>query len=177
MIENIPVWARQRVSPDVHTFAQVRQMHDEGRTHIQLPDQKALKDWARSQGWPTPWFGFQQALMAKLWESEATFWRALHDSGIRIEVPIAEHTLTLAQLKALDGLYEARDALSSRPTDWGVLVSELREIRRLVEAGIQVNIEGTETVLTSWQGFYDWAHGRYHMLEDGYDSWIGDDNS
>jgi hypothetical protein len=177
MIENIPAWARQNVSPEVHNFAQVRQMHHKGRTLIQLPDQKALKSWAKSQGWPTPWFGFQQAFMTNLFASEANFWLALHESGIRIEVPIATHTLTQAQVKELDGLYEARDASSSRPTDWGVLVSELREIRHLVEAGIKVKIEGTDTVLSSWQGFYSWAHGRYHMLEDGYDSWIGDDNS
>ena len=89
MIPDIPAWARQRVSPDVHDFFDVRQMHGDGRTQIQLPDLKELKGWAKSHGWPTPWFG-------------------------------------------------------------------------------------TETILTTWQSFYDWAHGRYHMLEDGYDSWIGD---
>jgi hypothetical protein len=67
--------------------------------------------------------------------------------------------------------------LGPRPTRWGWLVEELREIRRAVEAGVVVKVEGTQTVLKTWQGFYDWAHGRYHMLEDGYDSWIGDDNS
>lgn len=30
--------------------------------------------------------------------------------------------------------------------------------------------------MRSWQQFYTWAHGRYHMLEDGYDTWIGDDS-
>ena len=49
-------------------------------------------------------------------------------------------------------------------------------LRRLVEAGVTVKIEGTQTVLTTWQDFYEWAHGRYHKLEDGYDRWIGDDN-
>ena len=52
-----------------------------------------------------------------------------------------------------------------------------REIRRAVEAGVVVKVEGTQTVLKTWQSFYDWAHGRYHMLEDGYDSWIGDDDT
>jgi hypothetical protein len=45
------------------------------------------------------------------------------------------------------------------------LVEELREIRRA----------GEGKTLRSFQSFYDWAHGRYHALEDGYDSWIGDD--
>jgi hypothetical protein len=58
-----------------------------------------------------------------------------------------------------------------------LLVSELCEIRRAVDVGVKVEIAGTDTVLRSWQGFYNWAHGRYHALEDGYDSWIGDDPS
>jgi hypothetical protein len=44
-----------------------------------------------------------------------------------------------------------------------------------VEAGVTVRIEGTPTVLRTWQDFYTWAHGRYYRLEEGYDRWIGDD--
>ena len=91
-----------------------------------------------------------------------------------------EHILTIEMLKELDALYEESvdmGVLGRRPTRWGTLVEELRKIRRLVEAGVNVKIEGTQTVLNTWQSFYAWAHGRYHMLEDGYDNWIGDDNS
>jgi hypothetical protein len=58
---------------------------------------------------------------------------------------------------------------------WGVLVEELRALRRAVEAGVVVQVEDGPRLQT-WQGFYEWAHGRYHMLEDGYDRWIGDDS-
>jgi len=91
-----------------------------------------------------------------------------------------EHTLTLERLTELDALYEATEdmgILGRRPIYWGILVEELRQIRRQVEAGVKVKIEGTQTVLDTWSSFYSWAHGRYHTLEDGYDSWIGDDNS
>ena len=91
-----------------------------------------------------------------------------------------EYFLTNEMLNKLDSLYEKREdmgILGQRPTDWGDLVEALRKIRRLVEAGVNVKIEETQTVLDTWQSFYAWAHGRYHMLEDGYDSWIGDDNS
>jgi hypothetical protein len=180
MILNIPAWAWQSVSSDVHDFFEVRRMHHDGRTQIQLPDLKKLKGWAKAQGWPTPWFGFEKAFMAKLFESKEAFSLALNESGINIHIPIEEHTLTVERLKELDALYEETEDMGSlgrRPTRWGTLVSELREIRRLVEAGVKVKIEGTQTVLTTWGGFYQWAHGRYHALEDGYDSWIGDDNS
>ena len=95
---------------------------------------------------------------------------------MRQHIPIQEQTLLIERLKEFDALYEERSS-SGRPTGWGSLVEELRKIRRLVEAGVTVKIEGTQTVLNTWQSFYDWAHGRYHMLEDGYDSWIGDDDS
>ncbi|MEZ4641431.1 MAG: hypothetical protein R3E31_01600 [Chloroflexota bacterium] len=179
MKHNIPAWAKQGEPAD-HDFSEVRQLHRQGSTQIQLPDLKKLKGWAKSHGWPTPWFGFKNAFIAKLFESHETFTLALNESGVTMHIPIKEHTLTIKMLKELDGLYEAREdmgVLGQRPTRWGDLVSELREIRHLVEAGVKVNVAGTQTVLKTWQGFYDWAHGRYHMLEDGYDSWIGDDDS
>lgn len=180
MSQDIPDWAKQRVLPDDPDFLEVRQLHRLGRTQIQLPNVKELKGWAKSHGWPTPMFGFKEAFITKLFESNETFSLALKESGINIHIPIKEHILTIETLNELDALYEEREdngPLGRRPTRWGTLVSKLREIRRLVEAGVKVNVEGTQTVLTTWQSFYDWAHGRYHMLEDGYDSWIGDDNS
>lgn len=91
-----------------------------------------------------------------------------------------EHTLTPEKLKQLDALY-ADDADApmhvQRNRNWGLLVEELRAIRRQVEAGVAVKIAGTPTVLTTWQEFYAWAHGRYHLLEEGADHWIGDDKS
>lgn len=83
--------------------------------------------------------------------------------------------ISAEKLKTLDEMYEARSP-SGYPTSWRHLVEELREIRRAVEAGTVVQVEGGGTLRT-WQQFYDWAHGRYHMLEDGCDSWIGDDES
>ena len=84
-----------------------------------------------------------------------------------------DYTIPVEKLRQLDALYEERST-SGRPVSWGTLVEELREIRRAVEAGVVVTIQGGQTIRT-WQGFYQWAHGRYHMLEDGYDKWIGDD--
>ncbi len=78
-------------------------------------------------------------------------------------------------LRTLDAMYAERSA-SGRPTSWRALVEELRRIRRAIEAGAVVEIEG-EGTLRTWQEFYSWAHGRYHMLEDGCDPWIGDDSS
>ncbi|MGD9934636.1 MAG: hypothetical protein AB7T37_13100, partial [Dehalococcoidia bacterium] len=82
-------------------------------------------------------------------------------------------TLSAQEIAELDASYDAVDE-NRRPTSWGWLVHELRGIRRKVESGVVVQVEeGPE--LRSWSDFYQWAHGRYHSLEDGYDKWIGDD--
>ncbi len=79
------------------------------------------------------------------------------------------------RLAELDALYAARGP-NGRPSGWGDLVEALRGIRRTVESGAAIEIAGGPTLCT-WQQFYEWAHGRYHMLEDGFDRWIGDDAS
>jgi hypothetical protein len=88
-------------------------------------------------------------------------------------MPKQIHTVTTEQLQELDALYEQR-ADNGRPTGWGELVQKLRSIRRLVEADVIVQIEDGPRLQT-WSSFYSWAHGRYHMLEDGFDAWIGHD--
>ena len=85
------------------------------------------------------------------------------------------NVISTAALSALDTMYAARSP-GGQATSWFALVEELRKIRRTIEAGSVVQIEG-EATLATWQEFYAWAHGRYHMLEDGCDAWIGDDNS
>ena len=113
-------------------------------------------------------------------ENKENFERAINESSIEIHIPKRDHTISIETLRELDALYEEREdtgVLGRRPARWGGLVEELREIRRAVEAGVVVKVEGTQTVLNTWQSFYEWAHGRYHALEDGYDSWIGDDDT
>lgn len=83
------------------------------------------------------------------------------------------HIITSEMLRDLDVLYG--DTPMQSDHNWSLLVERLRQIRRLVESGVTVKIERSETVLTSWQEFYSWAHGRYHKLEEGSDQWIGQD--
>jgi hypothetical protein len=83
--------------------------------------------------------------------------------------------MTNQNLVELDELYAARDA-SGRQTSWSVLVARLREIRRAIEAGEVVAVhDGLK--LASVLDFHTWAYGRYKLLEEGCDSWIGDDVS
>lgn len=172
MNKNIPAWALQAATSDDHGAAQ--EAHRQGHMHIRWPNASALRTWAKQQGWPTPLFSFEQTFTAHMLATTENFALAIQKSGIEVDIPRQSYAITSEQLRELDALYEERSS-SGRPTGWGVLVEELRELRRAVEAGVAVTVEG-EGLLLSWQDFYHWAHGRYHMLEDGYDKWIGDDS-
>lgn len=167
----IPAWAMRRA--EAEDYGVVQDAHRRGALQINWPNLKSLRDWSKLRGWPTPRFGFEAAFHARLLESQFNFASALNESGIELHIPLREYTLSLERLQELDALYEKRSP-SGQPVGWEPLVEELREIRRSVEAGVVVQVEGGPS-MQSWQEFYAWAHGRYYMLEDGADHWIGDD--
>jgi hypothetical protein len=173
MTPSIPRWALRAATAE--DLGVVREAHRLGRAQVRWPDLKLLRVWAARQGWPAPRFGFEAAFLAKMLESDNSYRLGTGESGLEVLVPKADFTISRERLGELDALYEERSA-ACRATGWGVLVEDLREIRRAVEAGVAVKIEGGPA-LHSWQEFYEWAHGRYHMLEEGADHWIGDDKS
>ncbi len=168
MKTGIPAWAMKRANAE--DYGVVQDSRSQGTMQIKWPDRKALRRWAKLQAWPTPWFGFEQAFLATMLASQINFTQAINESCIEIHIPRQEYALSAERLEALDSQYESRGA------NWAFLVEELREIRRAVEAGVKVQVEDGPR-LQSWEGFYRWAHGRYPLLEEGYDHWIGDDHS
>lgn len=171
MNHNIPAWALRAATFEDRVFA--KEAYRQGRMQIKWPDTNAVRSWAKQQGWSTPFFGFEAAFIAKMLETNENFELAIEKSGVEILIPRQNYAIPSETIRSLDELYEARSS-TGRPDGWGILVEELREIRRAVEAGVVIHIEGEPPIL-NWQDFYGWAHGRYHMLEDGYDKWIGDD--
>jgi hypothetical protein len=162
METNLPSWAVQPASDRLAT----QQAYKQGTMQTNWEQGHSLKTWAKNQGWPTPWFNFQTAFFNKMLADDAAFALAL-TSGLQITIPKQTYTFTDAALQEMDEEYKNRE--------WRTLVARLRDIRRAVEAGVVVHINGKK--LNSFDSFYTWAHGRYHALEDGYDSWIGDDTS
>jgi hypothetical protein len=172
MKKPIPAWAMRTARAEDYGIVQAAQSR--GAMHVTWPDDKALRQWTKLQGWPAPWFGFEGAFLENLLASPVNFSQAINESGIEIRIPQQSYTLSAARLDELDSLYAQRSP-GGQPLNWGILVDELRDLRRAVEAGVVVQVEDGPQLQT-WQEFYAWAHGRYHMLEDGYDRWIGDDS-
>ena len=134
---------------------------------IQWKNGLPSRAWARQHGWPTPWFGFEKAFVARMLTSQESFELALTMCGVEISIPKERHSIGTEELGMLDEAY--------RDHTWRWLVDALREIRRAVEAGVVVHVEGT--TLTSFESFYNWAHGRYYALEDDVGTgWVGDDS-
>ena len=172
MSKKIPAWALRAATADDQALAQAAKR--QGSMHVTWPNANAVRGWAKQQGWATPWFGFEEAFIATMLETNAHFALAVQHSGIEIYIPRQDYTIADDKIRELDAAYAERSS-TGQPHSWGSLVEELRAIRRAVEAGVVVHVEGAQT-LRNWQDFYHWAHGRYHMLEDGYDAWIGDDS-
>ena len=168
----LPPWALEAATSD--DLDRAREAQRLGTMHLLWPELNALRHWAKERSWPRPLLSFQAAFASKMLESRENFAVALAESGIAVHLPKRDHTLSTEDLAGLDAMYE-RHSPSGRPSDWGLLVEALREVRRAVEAGVVVRIEGGPD-LSTWQGFYDWAHGRFHKLEEGSDAWIGDDS-
>jgi hypothetical protein len=170
MKSQIPEWAMQTAVPDDYNRAVTA--HKQGTLQIIWPtDMSTVRNWAKGQTWPTPWFNFQSKFITHMLASPQAFTRVLQESGIVIHLPRQEYTLSAEKIEAFDALYDEQSPEGFH-SGWRLLVEELREIRRAVEAGVVIHIDGGEP-LNSWQSFYNWAHGRYYLLEEGADEWIG----
>ncbi len=139
MTKPLPTWAIQAATPDDHGAAQEAQRR--GHLGIRWTDAQALRAWAKRQRWPTPLFGFERAFTAHMLASPANFALAVAGSGVEVTLPRRSYVLTGDQLRELDALYAARSS-GGRPTGWDTLVEELRELRRAVEVGVVVTVEG-----------------------------------
>jgi hypothetical protein len=173
MTSTTPDWAMRPV--EVEDRENMSSLLRRGLVKITWPEISKLKRWAREHHWATPWFGFKETFIRQMLESDSKFLMGLNNSGIRVSVPKKQVDFDAYQLRDLDELYKARDD-DGRPGNWNQLVRELRDLRHAIEAGVALKVDATHT-LRSWQDFYTWAHSRYPGLEDGCDSWIGDDRS
>lgn len=164
-LTKVPGWAwRTATAADWQAVGGALQ---DGRARTNWYQVDDLRGWARAHRWPTPWFGFQDAFLRKMTESEDAFALVLAETRFEVQLLKPSYALPADEVQDLDALYEARD--------YRVLVEGLRDIRRAVEAGVVVEVDGRR--LTSFNTFYSWAHGRYYALEDDTGTgWIGDDS-
>lgn len=160
---DLPSWAvRQSTSID---WQAAKKAYEAGTAKIEIRNHATLRQWMKGKGWKTPWIFLQQSFIKQLFANDKNYRTVLQDRIINLLIPRKTVSLSEKQLKEIDESYEAKS--------WSYVVEALREIRRVVEAGVVVNTEGKS--LKSWNDWYSWAHARYGLLEEGSDKWIGDD--
>lgn len=115
---NIPSWALRTVTTEDQGLA--KDAHQQGRLQIKWPNTKTLRNWAKQQGWPNPFFDFEEAFIAKMLETTETFKLAIEKSGLEIQVPRQNYTISNERIRELDSLYEER-SVTGRPNSWGIL--------------------------------------------------------
>ena len=86
MTASIPNWALKAVTPEDRE--QTLRAHERGTLQLTWPGGKPPRDWAKQQGWPTPWFGFERKFVSRMLEDDASFALALRESGAEIHIPI-----------------------------------------------------------------------------------------
>jgi len=171
MNNNLPKWALRPAGADDRK--RVEKHYAAGTALIDWPENFVLRQWSKARGWPASRFFLRPKFIKKLLESDQSFAFGITGSGVRMWIPVERHSISEKELRDLDSLYESRNE-HGHPDGLNALVEGLREVRRAVEAGVEVEVEGR--VLKDFNTFYTWAHSRYHMLEDAADKWIGDDS-
>ena len=160
---NLSSWALRKATLKDREIA--KQAFDNSVGKIVFSNRESLRQWMKDKGWKRSWFFLEGSFTESLFGNDENFKLALSDEVVEIFIPKDAFQITDKQLKNIDRDYEAKS--------WSAVVEELRDIRRAVEAGVVIQVEDKK--LKTWNEFYNWAHRRYHMLEDGADKWIGDD--
>ena len=160
---NLPDWAVKKATSLDREIA--RRAYEAGNAKIVLRDNVSLRQWMNSKGWKRGWLLSRYSFIKQLFTNDENYQLVLQDNIAEILIPRQQVNVSEERLDQIDQSYEARS--------WPYVVEALREIRRAVEAGVVIEVDGK--TLKSWQEWYSWAHSRYHLLEDGSDKWIGDD--
>jgi hypothetical protein len=159
----LPTWAVKHA--DSQDWEAAKKAYDAGTAKIEIRNLASLSQWMKGKGWRRPWFFLQESFIRQLFANPENFRLALREYMAEIRIPKSNAVIPHQELKEMDESYDARS--------WSYVVESLREIRRAIEAGVVIEVDGK--TLKTWNDWYSWAHSRYYMLEESSDKWIGDD--
>lgn len=159
----LPNWALSKAT--ALDWESAKKAYHSRTAKIVLRHPESLRSWMKGKGWKRPWLFLEESFMKQLFASDENYRLVLREYVADIRIPKKNVVISEEDLQSMDEDYAARS--------YSGLVEGLREIRRVIEAGTEVEIDGKK--LKSFNSFYTWAHARYHLLEEGSDKWIGDD--
>jgi len=159
---SIPNWALEKAGPNDRVRAKEAYQRETGR--FTVPNRVSLKDWMKARGWKRSWISPESSFYRQCFQDDTLFQLALKDNMADIWIPKQSHQLSDADLAAIDEDYEQKD--------WSAAVAQLRDIRRAIDGGVTLKIDGQTFKSSGF--FYTWAHQRYHTLEEISNEWMMD---
>ena len=160
---DLPAWAITKATAPDRAIA--KKAYEDGTAKIVFRDYASLRQWMKDNGWKKPWLFLRKSFIKQLFAHDENYRLVLRERIVEIRIPKKNVTISDKQLKDIDESYDERS--------WSYVVEALREMRRAIEAGVVIQVDGK--TLKSWNEWYTWAHSRYYLLEEGSDKWIGDD--
>ncbi len=122
--------------------------------------------WARSVGWPTPFFSFDQKFLAMVLSDDAHFRLAMDRGGIELFVPVKQYPVSDKDVEKWH-----RDNQDSE--NWDALASEFQLLCRIINYGVPVVVEG-HSYTDSGTFYSKFVCKHFRNLEDGADIFILD---
>lgn len=132
----------------------------------QPPMERTPKEWARSVGWPTPFFAFDKTFLATMLSDDAHYRLAMDRGGVELFVPVERYVVPDKDVKKWHR--ENKD-----PENWDALAAEFQLLCRIMNYGVPVVVE--DHAYSNSSTFYSqFVCKHFRNLEDGADIFILD---
>ena len=158
----LPNWALEKAGP--HDRVRAKEAYEKETGRFTVPNRVSLKDWMKARGWKRSWISPEGSFYKQCFRDDSLFQLALKEEMVDIWIPKQTHQVSKADLAGIDQDYQTQD--------WSAAVAKLRDIRRALDAGVTIEIDGQP--FKSSGSFYTWAHKRYHALAEISNDWMMD---
>lgn len=158
----LPNWALEKAGP--HDRVRAKEAYEKETGRFTVPNRVSLKDWMKAQGWKRSWISLEGSFYKQCFQDDSLFQLALKEEMVDIWIPKEVCQISVADLASMDKDYDAQD--------WSTAAAKLRDIRRAIDAGVIIEIDGQS--FKSSGSFYTWTHQRYHALEEISNEWMMD---
>lgn len=156
----LPTWALEKAEPQDRDRARNAYQKKTGR--FTITNRATLKDWMKAQAWKQSRFALEGSFYKQCFQDDDYFRTALEEQVVEMWIPKQSHQVSKTDLASMDKDYNDRE--------WAAAVAQLKDIRRAIDAGVTIEVDGQ--TFKSSGSFYNWAHKRYHSLEEASDDWI-----
>lgn len=168
MTKYLPSWAYQAASPQDYQ----RVLKAQEKNYLKYswaPDYRSREAWMKKNQLEFSPSRSDAEILNLILNEENFYQSALKESGLQLMIPIQHYKLSPEKLAHMDACYEKTNE-QGQLIGWTELVNDLRNLFRLIDAGVTIQIGKKH--FEAFTPLYSWAYARYRALEEGYDEWF-----